>query len=208
RPLHTIKGVTGFMSGFEQGSKFTHKVEDYLKAMQAGSIPTTEEHLALAGRAVNMVFQVLEQIRDMGAPEAEETATVLRLLEDAKPSAQVAAAATCIFFSSENVGDVVVISSDCPRVHTQADRTLLLNLLAVLPDGTRVLLDFSKMLTCSSSTWEDVLPHAERLDLSVAGLCPACRGVFLSWGFDRVILEYPDRESYLATPPPAERIDA
>lgn len=199
RPLHTIKGVTGFMSGFERGSTFTHKVEDFLKAMQAGSVPTSEDNLSLAGRAVNMVFQVLEQIRDLGAPEEQETGEVLDLLaQAASTGASGGAKAVCDCFATEERNGVTIIKSQCLRVHTPADRELLLNALAMRPDGETVLMDLEGVLTCGSSTWEDVASHAGRLHLSVCCLAPTCRDVFLSWGFDRLISEHPDRDHFFA----------
>ena len=66
RPLHTIKGVTGFMSGFEPASTFTHKVESYLKKMQAGEVDHKLPQIALAIESVNTIFMLIEQLRESG----------------------------------------------------------------------------------------------------------------------------------------------
>ena len=52
RPLHTIKGVTGFMPGFEDASAITHKVESFLKKLQAGTLPHSPDNISLAVHAV------------------------------------------------------------------------------------------------------------------------------------------------------------
>ena len=80
RPLHTIKGVAGFMGGFEPASDFTHKVEDFLKLIQAGDVEPSEANLTLLSRGVNLIFNVLEQIRDTGEPDAAETGAYLEEL--------------------------------------------------------------------------------------------------------------------------------
>ncbi len=196
RPLHTIKGVAGFMAGFEEGSLFTHKVEDFLKAMQAGTIPDNEENLKLAERAVNMVFQVLEQLRDQGALDQAETDEVLQLLLAAGPDNNKSLNEEGECFASEEQGNITVITGLCRRIHTKTQRLQLKDSLDMLPDNTRTFLDFSKVITCGSSTWEEIIPHAERLDLSVGGLTPPCQNVFISWEFDKIITPYPDREFF------------
>ncbi len=196
RPLHTIKGVAGFMAGFEEGSLFTHKVEDFLKAMQAGTIPDSEENLGLAARAVNMVFQVLEQLRDQGTLDQDETNEVLQLLLDAAPGDKISFKEASKCFVTEEHDGVTVISGRCRRIHTKAQRLQLNDCLALLPDKTCTFLDFSKVLTCDSSTWEGIMPHAERLDLSVGGLTAPCQSVFISWGFDKAIATHTDRELF------------
>ncbi len=61
RPLHTIKGTSGFSEGLEVISKFTHRVEEYLKGVQSGKISAIPQIIKLLLRAVDMVFHLLDQ---------------------------------------------------------------------------------------------------------------------------------------------------
>ncbi|MDD4730297.1 MAG: Hpt domain-containing protein [Desulfovibrio sp.] len=197
RPIHTIKGVTGFMSGFEPASTFTHKVEDFLKALQSGDIEHNEHNITLAGRGVTAIFQVLEQIRTEGALNQQEADEILALLSGAGSGEQqeLSPLADCI--TLHNVEGVAVIRVACPRMHLEEHCNALNAQLLQIKDDTEAVLDVTEVRTIGSSVWHDMTAHAARLGLTVVGMRGSCRSTFHSWGFDRYFETSPSMESYL-----------
>lgn len=196
RPLHTIKGVSGFMSGFEAASKFTHKVEDYLKKIQAGEVDSGEENVGLLTKGVNMIFQVLEQIRETGAPDPEETEALLKeILERSAGKAQAKAEVSdCL--DVELRDGVIVLRILAPRIHLEPDRKKISTVLSDAKAGKKVLIDLSKTKTFNSAAWEDVAAYAEKCDISVTGMGYTLKDVFYAWGFDREIKTYDDEKNF------------
>ncbi|NJB66523.1 chemotaxis protein histidine kinase CheA [Desulfobaculum xiamenense] len=187
RPLHTIKGVTGFMSGFEIASTFTHKVESFLKKLQAGELEHSEENITAAMHAVTHVFQLLDQIREMGEPDKGEMDSVLDRLEKASGGGEGAATAAVGSVDIESSDGCMVARVSMPRVHLDAHREILRAALGAVDSGMRVVVDLSEVLTMNRAGFETLEEFAGRLDLRVSGMGPGCKGTFYGWGFDSSI---------------------
>lgn len=188
RPLHTIKGVTGFMPGFEAASSFTHAVESFLKKLQAGTLPHSSDNIALASHGVNSIFTVIEQIRDLGAPDQSEIDTVCAVLEAAVSGGQnslVMASSHCVALEQSPSGTVLYVT--CPRMHKKAQADELVGAILALPQTAPVVLDVSAVKSFGSGVWEDLAALAGMWTLCVRGLSGACRETFFAWDFDTVI---------------------
>ncbi len=187
RPLHTIKGVTGFMPGFEAASHLTHKVESFLKKLQAGSLPHSGDNISLASYGVNSVFAAIEQIRDLGAPDQSEIDAVCQVLEQASGGAQngkQAASANCVQHEKDPAGAVLRIT--CARMHTKAQADQLVGFILGLPQTEPVILDLSGVKSFGSAVWEDLTGLAGMWTIQVRGLSGAARETFYAWDFDAV----------------------
>lgn len=188
RPLHTIKGVTGFMPGFEAASSFTHKVESFLKKLQAGTLPHSADNIALASHGVNSVFAVIEQIKDQGAPDQGEIDAVCEVLAAAAGEGKTAARASsagCVSVERENGAAVLRIR--CPRIHKKSQSDELVAAILALPQTEPVILDVTAVKSFGSGVWEDLAALAGMWTLCVRGLCGACRENFYAWDFDVLI---------------------
>ncbi|MGE4290905.1 MAG: Hpt domain-containing protein [Desulfovibrio sp.] len=197
RPIHTIKGVAGFMAGFEPASTFTHKVEDFLKALQAGKIESAGENLALAERGVTAIFQVLEQIRVDGSLNQNDADEILQLLEDAAGgrSHQPEPSADCFQLIRQNGYSIIRVV--CPRLHLEEHRLALGEQLNKIADGEDVVLNLEAVRTMGSSVWQSIAGHAARLQLAAAGMRGSCRATFHSWGFDRYFENFSNLDAYV-----------
>ncbi|KAB1442292.1 histidine kinase [Pseudodesulfovibrio senegalensis] len=202
RPLHTIKGVTGFMSGFEYASGFTHKVEDFLKKVQAGSVEQSSENITLLSRAVNMIFQVVEQIRDEGVPDEEEPNEILGKIDEASGSGPQDEALAFDGVDTEEKQGVLVLRVKDARVHLAPQRDLLTSAIMQADPGSSILLDLSRVLTFNSAAWETIAAYSEAFKIAVFGMCPACKTTFYSWGMDDRVAVHPDEESYFTNAAP------
>ena len=193
RPLHTIKGVTGFMSGFEAASAFTHKVESFLKKLQAGSLPPEADNLALAAHGVNTIFAVIDQIRVSGAPDQGEIAAVAEALAAASAQDESAAcprAASCL--SLEQAGGHSVLRVTAPRIHRKEQRDQIVGAILGQPQQTPLVLDLSAVKTFGSSAWEDIAALAGHWSISVRGLFGAARETFHASEMESLLAVLPD----------------
>jgi chemotaxis protein histidine kinase CheA len=196
RPLHTIKGVTGFMPGFEAASHLTHKVESFLKKLQAVTLPHSADNISLAAYGVNSVFAVIEQIRDQGAPDQGEIDAVCQVLEAASGGAQKsggASSANCLLQEQGPAGPVLRLT--CARMHLKAQADQLVGAILSLPQTEPVTLDLSAVRSCGSSIWEDLAGLAGMWTLRVRGLSGAARETFYAWEFDAVFALEPEAAS-------------
>lgn len=184
RPLHTIKGVTGFMSGFEVASTFTHKVESFLKKMQSGELEHSDENITAATQAVTHVFQLLDQIREAGEPDKGEMDSVLERLAAAAGEGAGSGAVDAGSITVETLDDHVVVHVDMPRLHLQPHREALLNAMNEVSAGSNVVMDFSSVRTMNNRGFELLEEVAARFDMQISGMGPACKGIFYAWGFD------------------------
>jgi chemotaxis protein histidine kinase CheA len=185
RPLHTIKGVTGFMPGFEAASHLTHKVESFLKKLQAGSLPHSEDNIALASHGVNSVFAAIEQIREQGAPDQSEIDAVCEVLAAASQTEAKAtgpASASCVELVQTPEGAVLRVTA--ARVHLKAQSEQIVGAILKLPQEVPVLLDLAAVRSFGSGVWEDVLALSGMWTIRVRGLCGACRENFYAWDLD------------------------
>ena len=188
RPLHTIKGVTGFMPGFESASGFTHKVESFLKKLQAGSLPHSPDNISLAAHGVNSIFAVIEQIRDLGAPDQGEMDAVTEVLEAAgggNASAAGPAGASCLLVEQEQNRAILRVTA--PRIHRKHQRDQIVGAIIAQPQETPVVLDVSQVKTFGASAWEDISALAGHWSISVRGLAGAVRETFHAAGMDAVM---------------------
>lgn len=188
RPLHTIKGVTGFMPGFEAASSFTHKVESFLKKLQAGTLPHSADNIALASHGVNSVFTVIEQIRDQGAPDQSEIDAVCEVL--AAASGAGAAPSTgqankCLRVEQGPAGATIRVS--CPRLHKKAQADELVAAVLALPQTAPVVLDLSGVKSFGSGVWEALGELCGMWTIRVRGLSGAARETFFAWDMDTLI---------------------
>jgi chemotaxis protein histidine kinase CheA len=191
RPLHTIKGVTGFMPGFEPASSFTHKVESFLKKLTADEIESNEDNISAAAQAVHMVFQVLENLRETGAMDEGETEPLLTRLDELSGAGAGAGTgeALGLEFDVEKECDTTVLTIHTPRVHLAGQRAILVQELEKIEAGSKVLLDLSGVLTFGSASWEALEQFAGRLSISVSGLTKEAKETFYAWGFDEHIAQ-------------------
>ena len=135
RPLHTIKGVTGFMTGFEEASHFTHKIEDFLKKVQSGDVESSPENVTLLSRGVNMIFQVLEQLRD-GDMDEEEKSEVLGLIDEASKSDLEESEISGAGVDVDMRDNVTIIRVKDPRVHLEGQfKPIISAILCIEPGG-------------------------------------------------------------------------
>jgi len=193
RPLHTIKGVTGFMPGFEAASQFTHKVESFLKKLQAGTLEHSADNISLAGHGVNSVFAVIEQIRDQGAPDMAEIEAVCEVLLAASGEGQAqaqGAQAKCL--AVEPAPAATVLRVLCPRIHMKSQADQIVGAILALPQTTAVVLDVSAAKSFGSGVWEDIAALCGMWTIGVRGLSGACRENFYAWDFDTLIKPVPD----------------
>ena len=187
RPLHTIKGVTGFMPGFEPASSFTHTVESFLKKLQSDSLPHSADNISLAAHGVNSIFAVIEQIRDLGAPDQDEMDAVCQVLEAASGGGNAAgpAGASCLAVEQEQGRAIVRITA--PRIHRKHQRDQIVGAIITQPQETPVVLDVSQVKTFGSSAWEDLSDLAGHWSISVRGLCGAARETFHAGNMDALM---------------------
>lgn len=198
RPLHTIKGVTGFMPGFEPASHFTHKIEDFLKKVQAGEVEATSENVILLSRGVNMIFQVLEQLRD-GDSDEEEQEEVLALITEASSTGQADTVAAGAGVEVETKGDVTIIRVQDPRVHLNTHFKPIMSAIMMVEPGDSILLDLAKVLTFGSTAWSAVASMGTTFKIATCNLTPDAKQTLITWGFDSTIAVYPDEDTFFTT---------
>ncbi len=198
RPLHTIKGVTGFMAGFEPASHFTHKIEDFLKKVQAGDVESSPGNLTLLSRGINMIFQVLEQLRDGDAGE-EEQEEVLSLILEASSSGQTEAEATGAGVEVEIRDNVTVLHIKDPRVHLESHFKPIISAILSVEPGDSILMDLTDVLTFGSTAWSTVASMGTTFKIAACNLTPEAKQTLYAWGFDNIIAIYPDVDTYFTT---------
>ncbi|WP_243547203.1 Hpt domain-containing protein [Pseudodesulfovibrio tunisiensis] len=198
RPLHTIKGVTGFMAGYEEASGFTHKVEDFLKKVQAGEVEHTSENITLLSRSVNMIFQVLEMLRD-GDTDREEQEEVLGLILTASTPAQSEAEVVLAGVEVEHRGDVHILRIQDKRIHLKVHRDMIVSEILSVEPGDTILLDMAHVLSFGSSAWAMLSTMGVTFHIGAFNVNPDCKQTLYQWGYDRDITVYPDEEAFFTT---------
>jgi len=198
RPLHTIKGVTGFMAGFEPASHFTHKIEDFLKKVQGGEVESTSENLILLSRGINMIFQVLEQLRDDTVDE-EEQEELLALITEASASGQSEETVSGAGVDVESRDDVTIIRVKDPRVHQEPQYKPIISAILFIEPGGSILVDLSQVLTFGSTAWGALASMGSTFKVAACNLSPDAKQTLYTWGFDDTIAVYPDEETYFTT---------
>jgi len=185
RPLHTIKGVTGFMPGFESASAITHKVESFLKKLQAGTLPHSADNLSLAVYGVNSVFAVIEQIRDQGTPDQDEIDAVCAVLEAASGGGENSAASgleNCLRVEQSPTSARLVFTG--VRIHRKAQRDQITAAIIGLPQELPIILDVSGVLSFGTAAWEELAGLTAYWGISVCGLAGAAKETFYAADMD------------------------
>jgi anti-anti-sigma regulatory factor len=198
RPLHTIKGVTGFMAGFEPASHFTHKIEDFLKKVQSGDVEPTQYNLTLLSRGINMIFQVLEQLRDDDV-DTDEQEEVLGLITEASSKGQVEAEEVGAGVEVTARDGVTIIRVRDPRVHLDPQFKPIISAILSVEPGDTILLDLSRVLTFGSTAWATVASMGSTFKIATCGLTPEAKQTLYGWGFDSTIAVYPDEDTFFTT---------
>ncbi len=198
RPLHTIKGVTGFMTGFEPASGFTHKVESFLKKMESGEVGRKLPQIALAIESVNSIFILIEQLRNTGTYDQEFTSSIeSRLLEEGKAVAgPVDSGLNPI--EIESIDGTEIISLAVNRLYLASQRNPVKEVLQGIETGSRVLFDFSNTLSVGSSLFEVIASFSQDLEIGIVGMNSLCSANFHTWGFSRHLTEYDNKESFIS----------
>jgi hypothetical protein len=197
RPLHTIKGVTGFMTGFEEASHFTHKIEDFLKKVQGGEVESTDMNITLLSRGVNMIFQVLEQLRE-GNLDTEEQEEVLSLITEASSGGQVESVAMGAGVDGEIRDGVTVILVKDPRVHQEGHFKPIISAILGVEPGDSILLDLAQVLTLGSGAWGAIASMGTTFKIAACALSSDAKQTLYAWGFDKTISVYADQETYFS----------
>jgi len=190
RPLHTIKGTAAFL-GLDEISGFAHVVEDHLKVLQAGE---AEPDTGFMLRCVDMVFHLLERARSGQSLEGAGHTELAGQIRAGGPRGMQNAVPGLLELRRE--GDVHLLQVLAPRIHLPHQYAPLLRELAALPDGSVALLDLSTVRTLNSTTWGGIWLAAGRLSLHVAGMGPACRSTFETWGFSARITAHDSPEAF------------
>lgn len=198
RPLHTIKGVTGFMSGFEPASAFTHKVESFLKKMQAGEVGHSLPQIALAIESVNSIFMLIEQLRNTGSYDKKTTDEIeSRLLgEGGSASSHDSEASNPI--DNETLPEAEIITIKARRLHHPTQLEAVSTALDSIADGRPILIDFGSSLSVSSSFFELVSSYSDTHEIGVTGMNSQCTSIFYSWGFQNYLSVLESKENFLS----------
>ncbi|MFW5499475.1 MULTISPECIES: histidine kinase [unclassified Maridesulfovibrio] len=197
RPLHTIKGVTGFMSGFEPASTFTHKVEDYLKKMQAGEVEHDLMQIALAIESVNTIFMLIEQLRESGSFDKALTDEIeSRLSGESKKTGAVDESGINPI-EQEQLPDARIFTLKVSRIYSSEQLKMAEKSLQSINDGDRILFDFGITMSVGSAFFELIASYSENCDIGITGMNSHCTSTFYSWGFQRYLTEFDSRESFL-----------
>lgn len=181
RPLHTLKGTSGFIGGLENISHFTHKVEGFLKDVQNRKIPAMPQTMELMTRSVDMVFIVIEEAKNgtkMGNTAYKEVVASIEKMMHPEPQK-----------NEEKIDiirkkDVCFIKINMKRVHLPSQYEPIINIFDKLKNGENVVLDLSQVRTINSTAWGAIWVAGERMNISVVGLSESCKATFLAWGFD------------------------
>lgn len=198
RPLHTIKGVTGFMNGFEPASDFTHHVESFLKKMQAGEIAPEVENISMAIEAVNGIFAIIESLRNTGSHDTEQAANIISRLENAGKTRSTGDKRGSTDISIENIANGAIIRVGTYRLHLKNDREAICSSLQQTKEGQPVLLDFKNTASVSSSAFEDIAGFSSSRTIYASSMGNICKEIFYSWGFDQFIKPVGDEAEFIS----------
>lgn len=194
RPVHTIKGTAGFINGLKPLADYAHHVEDFLREVQSAAIPPNPRVSELLVRAVDEIFNLIEQIR-FGRTELDDeearriAASLAEARSGAKPPAQGSALET------EQRNGRLWVKINLPRIHLPSHYQRVADFFATT-NAEDIVLDLSNVRTIGSTAWGAIWRAAEKKRLTVLGMNEACRLVFFRWNFDRLIDYYPDRPSF------------
>jgi len=197
RPLHTIKGVTGFMSGFEPASSFTHKVEDYLKKMQAGEVEHDLMQIALAIESVNSIFMLIEQLRESGSYDKSLTDDIEARLSGDGQQSGAADESGINPIEIENFPDAQIFTIKVSRIYSSEQLKMVEESLQAISASNKVLFDFEAAVSVGSAFFELVASYTDSCKICMTGMNSHCSGTFYSWGFQRYFPVVKNRQDFL-----------
>ncbi|WP_432737780.1 histidine kinase [Maridesulfovibrio sp. FT414] len=196
RPLHTIKGVTGFMSGFEPASAFTHKVESFLKKMQAGEVEHKLPQIALAIESVNSIFMLIEQLRDTGSYDKNATDDIEARLVGEGKAAVAGGPETDSPVEIESLPDAEVFTLKARRIYHPDQLKTVQEALDSISDDRPIIFDFGLSLTVGSAFFELISGYSDTHEIGVTGMNSHCTSIFYSWGFQNYMSVLDSRDSF------------
>ncbi|WP_319778692.1 Hpt domain-containing protein [Maridesulfovibrio sp.] len=197
RPLHTIKGVTGFMSGFEPASTFTHKVEDFLKKMQAGEVEHDLMQIALAIESVNTIFMLIEQLRESGSYDRTLTDEIEARLSGGGPKTAGVDESDIDPLEIENFPGAQILNLKVSRLYNTKQLEIVDQNLQSVNYENRLLFDLGAAVSVGSAFFELIASYSETCDIGITGMNSHCMSTFYSWGFQRYLTVFESRESFL-----------
>ncbi len=197
RPLHTIKGVTGFMSGFEPASTFTHKVESFLKKMQAGEIERKLPQIALAIESVNSIFMIIEQLRESGSFDKDLTDDIeARLSGEGEGNAGIGPE-SAIPIETQSLPEAEIFILKAKRLYHPDQLQVVREALDKLDDNKRILFDFEATTSVGSSLFELIASFSDTHEIGITAMNSHCTGTFYSWGFEKHLTVYKNKDTFL-----------
>lgn len=194
RPLHTIKGTSGFIEGLEVISKFTHRVEDYLKGIQNGKIPPLPQILELLMRAVDMIFHLLDQAKNNGKIDDAEGRQIMANIEKILTPSPLKTSADTIVVEDKN--EIPFIRINMARIHLPNQYQLLTDTFKNLEKRSRVVLDFSRVRSIGSTAWGAIWEASGKMKISIVGMNETCNTIFTIWGFDRFMSAFKSEDDF------------
>ncbi|NDV25683.1 Hpt domain-containing protein [Desulfovibrio sp. JC010] len=197
RPLHTIKGVTGFMSGFEPASTFTHKVEDFLKKMQAGEVEADLMQIALAIESVNTIFMLIEQLRESGSYDQSLTDDIEARLSGGGQKTGAVDETGINPIEIEKLPEGLIFNLQVNRLYSSEQLKMVEESLLSINGEDRLLLDFGLTMSVGSALFELIASFSETCEIGITGMNSHCTSTFYSWGFQRYLTVFESRESFL-----------
>lgn len=197
RPIHTIKGTSGFIPGLDKLAEFAHKTEDFMKEIQSGEVKINANISDLLIRAVDEVFNMIEQIKNGVDDLDNETA-----LEVAKGIDAVGEGVT---FSSDDQGEALKIEEkngfiifriNMERIHLPSQFKLISEKFEGTAPDSRIVLDLTNVRTIGSTAWGAIWKAGEKNTIFAFGLSEACQTVFYRWNFNQFIKDYESEDSF------------
>ncbi|HAS89462.1 MAG TPA: histidine kinase [Desulfovibrio sp.] len=197
RPLHTIKGVTGFMSGFEPASTFTHKVEDFLKKMQTGEVGHDLMQIALAIESVNTIFMLIEQLRESGCFDKALTDDIESRLSGEGQKTGAADESGVNPIEMEELDDAQVFNLKVSRLYSSEQLKMVEESLQLLNSPNKLLFDFEITMSVGSALFELIASYSDSCEIGITDMNSHCTSTFYSWGFQRYMTIFDSRKSFL-----------
>ncbi len=215
RPLHTIKGTSGFIPGLEKLKTYTHLVEDILKQIQGKGQPLESQATDAVIRAVDEVFNLLEQVKrgqdELDDQNAQEVLTALQQVLDGpvqgpssrwfpprvisgQPAATQSGADGRI--TAEVQLGVMLVKVEMARLHLAWQCSPLAEAIAKADPKYPVAIDLSAVRTISSTAWGEIWEASMGHEVALIGLRPAVLATFQAWGLDSRMRTFADQPAF------------
>ncbi len=208
RPLHTLKGTAGFISGLEPIGSYAHQLEDHLLEIRAQPIAWNQSVQAWVASSVEQIFAVIEQIKSGDEVEVPplspwpQTSPAPSLQE--QMAQQTAAAAhqpqtapiQSNDFHLEQREGWLILHPLVKRIHKGQQYLYLKQLEGEIQEGSKLALDLSPVMSMGSEGWGALSQLAKRCSLAVFGMAEgnACERTFRAFGFSRLIQVYKNEQ--------------